>query len=141
MPEPDFSAYRQRLLRCGVAPRHVRRSVSELNAHYLDLQTECLAAGHDLVDAQAAACNKLGSLDTIAALVTARPELRHWSYRYPRLGRVVLPIAYTLVLPIAPLMIGAGYAPAIARWSAILSLSAAITAGMFLAIQMSITLG
>lgn len=141
MPEPDFSAYRKRLLRCGVAPRHVHRSTAELSEHYCDLVAEFRAAGFARQTAQAAAADQLGSLDAIAAAVTARPELRHWSYRYPRLGRVLLPVAYTLVLPVAPLMAGAEYAPVIARWGAIVSLSAAITAGMFLALQLSITPG
>ena len=141
MPEPDFDGLRQHLLRGGVAPRHARRTIVELQDHFLDLKEDLTTKGFTPADAAAEASRQLGPLDAIAGLVTARPELRRWFYRYPRLGRVLLPIAYALLLPGTSLIAGASYAPVIVRWSAIVSLSAVITAGMFLAIQLSITLG
>lgn len=141
MPDPDFEGLRNRLLYAGIAPYHARRTILELQEHHADLQDELIRGGFEQCDAQIEASRQLGPLDVIADLVIARTELRRWTYRYPRIGRIVLPIACALVLPAAPLIAGIAYASAIARWSAIMSLSAMITAVMFLAIQMSITLG
>ena len=141
MPDPDFDGLRQHLLDAGVAPRHAGRTILELKEHYADLQDELMRGGLARDEAELEASQQLGPLEAIADLVTARTELRRWTHRYPRIGRVVLPIAYALVLPMTPLIAGIGYAPAIARWGAIMSLSAVITAAMFLAIQLSITLG
>lgn len=141
MPEADFDALRQHLLHVGVAPRHARRTVIELQEHFTDLKEDLISEGFPANQAAVEASRQLGPLDEIAGLIADRPELRRWSYRYPRLGRVVLPVAYLVLLPGSSLVAGASYAPTIVRWGAILSLSAMITAGMFLAIQLSITLG
>lgn len=141
MPEPDFDGLRQTLLRAGVAHRHAKRTTLELEEHFADLREELMTEGFGRHRAEMEASRQLGSLDDIAELVAARSELRRWPLRYPRVGRIVLPIACVLLLPITPLIVGVGYASTIARWGAIVSLSAMITAGMFLAIQMSITLG
>ena len=138
MREPDFEALQYRLLTAGVAPRHARRAAIELQQHFLDLQDEFIASGYNGEEAASAAAETLGPLDTIGDLIASQPAHRHWSYRYPMLGRLVLPVVYVVALPIAPT---AACANLIARWSLIASLSAMITAGMFLAIQMSITLG
>ena len=37
MSRPELSRLRARLLRSGVAPRHVKRTVAELDAHFDDL--------------------------------------------------------------------------------------------------------
>jgi len=141
MPEPDFDRLCDRLLDEGVAPRHARRTTQELREHYADLRAELIADGMAAALAERTASRQLGPLDDLARVISARPELRSWAYRYPRIGRVVLPIAWAAALPVTPLLAGIGYAPAIVRWGAIVSLSAVITAGMFLAIQLSITLG
>ena len=83
---------------------------------------------------------QLGSLDAVAESVKERKELRQWCYRYPLLGRTLLPLACLLVLPAVPIAVGAGYVPAIARWSAILSASAVVTAAIFFMMQMTIAL-
>lgn len=141
MPEPDFDAFYDDLLMEGVAPRHASRASAELKQHFMDLRADLRSAGFDREEAASAAAEQLGSLDTIGRLIASEPAHRHWAYRYPMLGRVVLPIAYAVALPAPPLAATAACANLIARWSFIASLSAVITAGMFLAIQMSITLG
>ena len=140
MAEPSFSTLRQRLLESGVAPRHAVRIVQELEDHYLDLCADFRASGLSPADAYEAATAQLGSLDVVAESVKQRKELRQWCYRYPLLGRALLPLAILLVLPAVSLVVGAGYVPAIARWGAILSASAVVTAAIFLAMQMTIAL-
>lgn len=141
MPEPDFDQLRQNLMQAGIAPRHAIRTTLELEEHFFDLKEELMSEGFSQRNAELEASRQLGSLAGIAELVTARSELLRWPFRYPRVGRIVLPIACALLLPISPLLVGVSYASTIVRWGAIVSLSAVITAGMFLAIQLSITLG
>jgi hypothetical protein len=50
MPKP-FRDLRERLLRARVAPRHVRRYLSELADHLADLRTEEERAGRSPADA------------------------------------------------------------------------------------------
>ena len=78
-----FPDLQERLLRAGVAPRHVRRYVAELNDHLADLTVEAECAGLSRKDAEAVAVSRLGSEDELAAAMLGRPELRSWSARAP----------------------------------------------------------
>ena len=141
MPEPDFEELHRHLLSSGISPRFVQRTIVELREHYDDLKLDIAEQGASTRETARIAAEKLGSLDVIARHVTDRLDLRRWSYRYPSIGRIALPIMCVAALPIAPIMVGANYAQAVIRWGAILSLSALITAGLFLAMQLSISLG
>ena len=66
--------------------------------------------------------------------------MQHWIYRYPRVARIVLPMAYVAVLPLAPVQAGMANAGLLARWGAALMLSAGVTAAMLLAMQLAIVL-
>ena len=92
MRDPRFDRIRERLLRGGVAPRHVRRTVSELQAHFADLVTELQSNGCSRAESEAQAAVRLGSEDVLVASVLARPELRSWSRRWPWLAFAVLPL-------------------------------------------------
>ena len=94
MPDPDFDRLRGQLLDAGIAPRHARRTLVELKEHFADLREDLMNEGFCEREAEAEASRQLGPLDTIAAMISARPELRRWTYRYPQIGRLVLPIAY-----------------------------------------------
>lgn len=74
---------RERLLRAGFAPRHVRRYLRELSDHFTDVASEQMLAGHSRVDAESIALARLGNADHLAAAMIARPELRSWSARAP----------------------------------------------------------
>ena len=141
MHDIDLSQLRSRLLRWGVAPRHVRRTVNELEDHFEDLVEQELDNGLDRLAARESALTALGSVEDIADAVRAQPELRSWAFRYPRIAAVVYPLTYLAVLPAAPVFAGYAHATLIARWIACLFLSAIITAGMFLFLQLAITLG
>lgn len=75
----------ERLLRAGVAPRHVHCYVRELHDHYDDAVQEELANGSDCATAEQAAWKRLGTEKTLAQSVLARPELRSTAARYPGL--------------------------------------------------------
>ena len=140
MRPPDFHGLRNGLLRSGVAPRHVRRTVLELGEHYDDLVDEAVSAGMERRDAECQARRDLGDLDCIAAEIAARPELRGWAWQHPRLALVVYPVACIAVLPAVPLIAGVAYAPTLARWIGCAFLSGVVTATLLLLMQLVITL-
>lgn len=78
-----FRELREKLLRAGVAPRHVRRYLTELHEHWADLTEEELRAGRNRPEAQAIALERLGDMEQLARTMIARPELRSWTARAP----------------------------------------------------------
>ncbi|MEJ2128570.1 MAG: hypothetical protein P8X81_06955 [Woeseiaceae bacterium] len=136
----DLDGLRKELIRCGIAPRHVRRTVSELSDHYDDLVEEALHDGASRIEAHAHASRKIGEIADIGAAVRARPELRSWAYRFPRVAAVVYPLTFVALLPAAPVFLGYAYGGYVIRWVACLMLSAIVTATMFLVLQLAITL-
>jgi hypothetical protein len=81
----ELAQLRERLLRGGVAPRHVRRFVRELADHYDDVLGEELEKGAELGAAQAWARARLGHEDELAANMLRRRELRSKAVRFPAL--------------------------------------------------------
>jgi hypothetical protein len=81
--EKQFRELRERLLRAGVAPRHVRRYVTELNDHLSDLIAEEKRAGRSPDEAQAAALVRLGRTEDLARTMVERPGVKSWSARAP----------------------------------------------------------
>jgi hypothetical protein len=136
----DLNGLQKELLRCGIAPRHVRRTVSELSDHYDDLVEEALHDGASRIEAHAYANQVIGEIADIGAAVRARPELRSWAFRFPRVAAVVYPLTFLALLPAAPVFLGFAYGNYVARWIACLAVSALVTATMFLVLQLAITL-
>jgi len=131
-----FTAIRHELLSAGIASRHIERTIQELRDHLEDIQAE---AGSDPVSAEDAA-RRLGDPRLLAQQIAAHEEFRSWIYRFPRVARVCLPIAYLLLLPAVPLRHANNNAAAVARWSAALFLGAAVTSATLLLMQLSIQL-
>ena len=136
----DLSGLRKELIRSGIAPRHVRRTVDELSDHYEDLVEEALDEGATRLEAHAHASEQLGAIRDIGAAVRAQPELRSWAYRFPRAASIVYPLTFLALLPAAPVFLGYAYANYVGRWVACLAVSALVTATMFLFLQLAITL-
>lgn len=82
MPRP-FNELRERLLRAGVAPRHVRRYVTELAEHLADLTAEEERAGRGRADAESAALIRLGGMDDLAKAMTGQRQFQSWCIRAP----------------------------------------------------------
>lgn len=139
MPEQTFADLRCYLLKSGISPRHVKRTIAELDDHFDDLRLEARSIGLSATDASSFAEARIGEHKLIARNILARTELKLWVYRYPRLARIYLPIAYLLLLPAAPVFAGAENASTIARWGTSLMVSAAVTATMLLLMQIAIT--
>ena len=105
-----FDSLRERLLRAGVGPRHVRRYLRELGDHYDDALREDLARGGDVARSREAAWARLGTEDSLARSMLERPELRSTAARFPALffglapalGWVGAPIAIAAALSLLP---------------------------------------
>jgi len=93
-----FDRLGERLLTAGIAPRHVRRYLTELNEHLDDLRTEEKGAGHDPEIANARALARLGTADDLAAAMAGRPEFRSWAAREPWAALVIFVIVPPLTL-------------------------------------------
>jgi hypothetical protein len=78
-----FHELRERLLRTGVAPRHVRRYLAELTDHFADLRTEEEHAGRSRADAESAALLRLGGMDELTRAMTQQPQFQSWCARAP----------------------------------------------------------
>jgi hypothetical protein len=92
MRDLDLTGLRMRLLRGGVAPKHVNRTLKELRHHYADLERQALSEGLSQTDAAAQAVQQLGDPKLIIEAALARPELRSWAYRWPWLIYGLLPV-------------------------------------------------
>src|SRR6185437_6900706 len=83
MSQPSFDSLSERLLRAGIAPRHVHRYARELSDHFDDLVREEGEGGAAREFAETQALSRLGSDDILAEAALARPELRSFTARYP----------------------------------------------------------
>jgi hypothetical protein len=79
----QFRELRERLLRAGVAPRHVRRYLTELKEHLADLIADEERPGRSHAEAETAALARLGRTEDLARTMIARQELRSWTARAP----------------------------------------------------------
>ena len=93
-----FEAVAETLLKGGVAPRHVRRYVRELDEHLDDLAAQQRAAGYDSDDAQARARARLGDDGELAQAMLEQPGMRSWPARLPWLVFILLPPVLTIVI-------------------------------------------
>ncbi len=141
MPRPDYRSLRRALIRSGIAPGHVHRTLTELDDHFDDLVEAALAEGCSRHEAEGRARRKLGKFDDIVVAMNEHPELKSWAWRFPRLALLVYPLACVAALPAVPVIAGVQHAPVLARWAACLLLSGLVTASMFLILVLSITLG
>jgi hypothetical protein len=78
-----FNELRERLLRAGVAPRHVRRYLSELGDHFADLRAEEERAGRSRADAESAALIRLGGMDDLFQAMMEQRQFQSWCVRAP----------------------------------------------------------
>lgn len=93
MRNARYEGLAERLLCAGVAPRHVYRTVFELQGHFEDLVAEFQGQGRSRQESEAAASDRLGSEDAIVASVLARPELMSRARRWPWAGFALFPMA------------------------------------------------
>ncbi len=78
-----FDDLQERLLRAGIAPRHVKRYLVELADHLADLTAEEEHAGHCHAEAESSALARLGSMDDLANAMTGQRQFKAWCVRAP----------------------------------------------------------
>jgi hypothetical protein len=110
MPDRQFESLRLELLRSGVSPIYVERTIFELADHYADLESAALSSGLCADEAARAASAAIGNERAIAAAVLAHPELLHSA-------------ATIGSLPGLPLMFCIEHRPELARWGAAVSVA------------------
>lgn len=140
MRDRSFAALRQALYEQGIAAGYAQRLVTELREHRLDLEADCLASGDSRARAALQARQRLGSDAAIVAQVLARRELRGtWSSL--RAALRPLQLAFAGDEPQWPAGAGVVCVPAIARWTASISLGALVTVAMLFALARTIVIG
>lgn len=138
MPDRDLHALRSSLLDSAVPRRYVRRLMSELEDHYADLEREERDNGRRPGRAASFARQRLGNDESIAAAVATRPELQSWPNRWSWIVSLLRPVMLILLLPSVPVLACAERGPAIARWSASISIAALLTVGLLFAMARAI---
>jgi hypothetical protein len=133
MPDERFESLRLELLRGGVAPLYVDRTIVELCEHLADLESSALAAGCSAEEATRSARDTLGCDRAIAAAILAQPTLMSFSTRWPR-------IALIGTLPGLPLLYCIEHRPELARWGVALSVATTIMGGMLATLNWLIVL-
>jgi hypothetical protein len=83
MPENELESLSERLLRAGIAPRHVRRLRAELETHYAMLLDEESRRGQPPELARRLARDRLGTDEDIVAKAREQVALRSWGARWP----------------------------------------------------------
>ena len=142
MPDrAQFEALRLELLRGGTANLYVERTLRELADHYEDLERASLAAGCTGEEAAQRARAQLGSAQLIAAAVLARPELRHWSRRWPMVALCARSAAVLGVLPALPVLYVAGRSDGIARWGGAIGAALLLVGSLYSALDWIIMVG
>src|SRR5262245_22433087 len=126
MREGQFESLRLELLRSGVTPVYVERTILELEEHYSDLESAALASGVDADEAARLALSTLGNERAIAAAILAHPELLTFSTRYPRVAQCLQSAAALGAVPGQPLMFCIEHRPELTRWVAAVSLAATL---------------
>ena|ERR1700681_2321579 len=99
MPDHRFENLREALLRAGVAPRHVRRAILEIEGHFLQLVDDGLARGDSEDDAHREARDLLGTDQTLIYRYADLPELRAWSSRWTAVWFTIVPLVSRCRLP------------------------------------------
>src|ERR1700692_3774793 len=100
-----FENLHGRLLRAGVAPRHVTRYLTELTEHLEDLIAEERLAGRDREAAERSALIRLGDTNTLAKKMIERKEFRSWSHRIPWAVYFLGPLAALIALNLLSLFL------------------------------------
>jgi hypothetical protein len=135
MRDAGLESLRLELLRGGVNPLYVDRTIVELGEHYADLESAALAAGQTPADAARGAAAALGNQGELAAAILARRELLTFRTRWPRVAHCLHSVAAIGALPGLPLLYCIEHRPELARWSAAVGVAAALMGSVLAALN------
>lgn len=109
MPAP-FDALQERLLRGGIAPRHVKRYLRELTEHLADLTQAQRDLGYDEDDAAARARAALGPDAELADAMIQQRDFRALAARFPWAVFAILPPVAMFLVNAFPVLLIGGFA-------------------------------
>ena len=89
------------LIRGGVAPKIVKRTLAELDAHYSDLKTQAIADGISENEARQKANNAIGDEKTLMSEILNKQELKSWLWKYPKSTFLFAPLLILILSIIA----------------------------------------
>jgi hypothetical protein len=135
MRDPQLESLRLELLRGGVSPLYVDRTIVELSEHYADLEGAALAAGQTPSEAARSAAAALGHESELVAAVLARHELLSFRTRWPRVAHYLQSAAVIGTLPGVPLLYCIEHRPELARWSAAIGGATALMGSVLAALN------
>jgi hypothetical protein len=92
-----FELVAEQLLKGGVAPRHVRRYIGELNDHFTQLTAQLHRGGCDIEEAKSRALTRLGDDTQLVTAMLEVPGIRAWSARVPWLIFSIMPPALAFI--------------------------------------------
>ena len=142
MPDrAQFESLKLELLRGGVAPNYVERTILELCEHCEDLENDALATGLEKEQAARLALAQLGSEESIAAAVLAQRELLVWARRWPRTALCLRSAATIVALPGLPVVYCIDRSAEIARWGAALGSALVLVSALLACLNWMILLG
>jgi hypothetical protein len=105
----NWQQLRLLLIKGGVAPKFVKRSIDELKMHHEDLKNQALKDGLSENEANLIANNIMGDAQTIVDEVLSRPELKSLVWRYPGLTFSLGPIMTGLIILVISALVIAGW--------------------------------
>jgi hypothetical protein len=140
MRDAQLESLRLELLKGGVTPFYVERTIVELAEHYADLESAALAAGLATDEAERSASAALGNGHAILAAILARPELLTFSTRWPRVAHCLHSAAAIGTLPGLPLLFCIEHRPQLARWGAAVGVAATLMGSVLAALNWLIVL-
>ena len=107
MPAPSeaFANLEDRLLRGGIAPRHVKRYLRELSEHLADLTAAQRDAGFDAEDAAARARAALGPDQELADAMLKQRDFRSLPARFPWAVFSLVPLLVTIAGTAFPVLL------------------------------------
>jgi hypothetical protein len=135
MRDGRLESLRLELLRGGVSPLYVDRTIVELGDHYADLESAALAAGQTPAEAARSAAAALGDQGELVAAILARTELLSFSTRWPRVAHCLQSAAAIGTLPGLPLLYCIEHRPELARWSAAIGGATALMGSVLAALN------
>ncbi len=104
----DFKRLRMRLLKGGIAPKFVKRTIMEMSAHLEDLIKQEKQNGVSEAEARALAFSALGDEDALVSETLAKKELMSWSRRYTKSFYLIVPLVCYFIFMFCLLYFGIG---------------------------------
>jgi hypothetical protein len=135
MRDAPLESLRLELLRGGVNPLYVDRTIVELGEHYADLESAALAAGQTPADAARSAAAALGNPSELLTAILARSELLTFRTRWPRVAQCLHSAAAIGTLPGLPLLYCIEHRPELVRWSAAIGVAMALMGSVLAALN------